>query len=792
MAHLLEDASQPSHIHLDPHLGHSLFGIACLIEGEDCDDSVLEEYTGDNFNTLRTTENWTGSNFAGQQYNYENLPNLSSFNWKEVEPNVPLDKKNIELFRLFWYTAQKTQYFASDDRDGNAVYVNISGATKNFPVSLWANENLRIINESEHLAQDDVTNSGPNVSAEADAMLPHSMKAVAGLYRLFDDAVKIDWPTDHHDYRRTGFTLLKGDMNRKEDVDKIDVALRGNLTQDIVMRPSITDLDNNGYQDVVTAIHDLSDVKSTEFIAVEKNKKYGFIPQNEQKWRANLSGGSTLLPVTLGNIDSDSRKEVIIALRNGTIRVLDISADGKAATEKWAYSLPEKNSTFAGSASVELGGGSAVADIDLDGVNEIILTDKAISIGAYDWPGEVYVIDGSGGSYKKKFNYTFGNGGAFASVSVANIDDDDNPEIIVPGYYGINVFDYNSSAPNNLTLKWSNNDGFIKGSAVIYDVDRDNEYELIYVTTNATCSSFKKCTNKLFIRDAKTGNNESNSPINLDPYRAEVTPAVANLDSDSQAEIVISVRNTKTSELGKIIAYDSSTLQQSWSYDDNGNLKTSFVAPDIADMDNDGKYNILFAENNGTDVYILNEDGTELFRYNFTAFVDSALAIADTDYDGVAEIALKRSGSPIGLLSVATSFNQQPTINAISNITGIAGNLLQINATGEISGTDPNQNDTLTFFYSSPFNESGQWQTTVNDTGNYSILVEVSDGNLSASTFVDVILFNETTVLQNNFTDNSNQKILNFSSAGNITIQIRIPKEAAILYSKIKMKGEAP
>ena len=216
MAHLLEDASQPSHIHLDPHLGHSLFGIACLIEGEDCDDSVLEEYTGDNFNTLRTTENWTGSNFAGQQYNYENLPNLSSFNWKEVEPNVPLDKKNIELFRLFWYTAQKTQYFASDDRDGNAVYVNISGATKNFPVSLWANENLRIINESEHLAQDDVTNSGPNVSAEADAMLPHSMKAVAGLYRLFDDAVKIDWPTDHHDYRRTGFTLLKGDMNRKE------------------------------------------------------------------------------------------------------------------------------------------------------------------------------------------------------------------------------------------------------------------------------------------------------------------------------------------------------------------------------------------------------------------------------------------------------------------------------------------------------------------------------------------------------------------------------------------------
>jgi len=119
VAHLLEDASQPSHVLLDPHLIHS--------DASALDDSILEEYTSDNFPTLRSTQNWTGSNFRGQQYNYENLPNMSGFNWDEVDPPSAIDRQNIELFRLFWYTAQKTQYYASDDVDGNNVYYTIDG-----------------------------------------------------------------------------------------------------------------------------------------------------------------------------------------------------------------------------------------------------------------------------------------------------------------------------------------------------------------------------------------------------------------------------------------------------------------------------------------------------------------------------------------------------------------------------------------------------------------------------------------------------------------------------------------
>lgn len=74
------------------------------------------------------------------------------------------------------------------------------------------------------------------------------------------------------------------------------------------------------------------------------------------------------------------------------------------------------------------------------------------------------------GTGTNQTSYIVGNGGAYASVSVANIDSDDYPEIVVPTRYGIKVLDYNPST-NTLTEKCSNTHGLIEGSMVIYDVD---------------------------------------------------------------------------------------------------------------------------------------------------------------------------------------------------------------------------------------------------------------------------------------------------------------------------------
>ena len=105
IVHLLEDATVPAHVHLDCHLPPLAFNFPCG------DDDALEEFTANTF------QSFDGSSYQGQHYYYEKLPNLNGFDWSTVDANTNY-KNFIELFRLFWFTAQRTQYYASNDMDG--------------------------------------------------------------------------------------------------------------------------------------------------------------------------------------------------------------------------------------------------------------------------------------------------------------------------------------------------------------------------------------------------------------------------------------------------------------------------------------------------------------------------------------------------------------------------------------------------------------------------------------------------------------------------------------------------
>ncbi len=768
VAHLLEDAAQPSHVHNDPHAGHWYSG----------GTSILEEHTGDN------VDSYSGDGLT--QYDYDNL--IDSFDWSTVEPTErPSDLRNKELFRLFWYTAQKTQYWASDDKDGNIVYTEIDGDTQNWQCSgtgdlnLWADDG--------YTSCGDFISSGldsSNVEQEANATIPHAMKSVAGLYKLFWDAVHIDWPTENHDYRRTGFTLLKGDLAKEEDIENqmdffLDAA-EGDIEQ--VVKPSIADLDGNGKMDMVVLVHKTTFNTFTNIYGIEKQEKwYGDKVVN--KWGTyQIEGGedgAIYFPPTLADIDGDGKKEIITGTRNGTVYAYDF--DNGVLTEKWKYHLETRSDGV--NQVLQFNGGSAVVDIDLDGDMEIIIAD--LEDNDPDWPGVVYVLNGDTGT--NETSYIVGNGGAYASVSVANLDSDDYPEIVVPTQFGIIVLDYNPST-GKLTEKCSTTDAYLWGSAVIYDVDRDNDYEIIYVTSSTPCAAGKTCENKLHVIDPLNNCNEYNGnfPISFTDI-PRPTPSVANLDSDSNMEIIIALEESIPDGLGSIKAIDAVSGVVQWTYNASNTLHPGFVSPNIADIDNDGNYNIILGENDGSTVYVLDNDGSLLFDYEVVGFMDNGLAIADLDGDGMAEIAFKRAASPETVFVSVSAKNTQPDISVDDNVTAIAGNLIDI--TSLVSATDSEGNN-IEFFYSSPFNSSGLWQTNVNDTGNYSILVEASDGNLSTHQFVDVIVFNETTKVENTFSDSSTSKLLNYTQAGNLTVTLRLPKNATVIYSKLKMEGMAP
>ena len=725
VAHLLEDAAVPEHMHLDCHPGSELISWTCDASSGDNgnDDSSLEKYTA-NPSIFQT---YKGSDYSNQQYDYDNL--IPNFDWSQVEPTKGTQKQNIELFRLFWYTAQKTQYFASDDVDRDFDYTNLNGNTQNWDYNsltdnnLWKNEsytNSNFITQSQ-LAIDDPTNNGQYVQAVANATIPHAMKAVAGLYRLFDDAVKVDWPYFHHDLRRTGFTLLKGDLYSASDATEVSYTVGSSIDAGHLAKPSIADLDNNGKQEVVVATSNSSG--NGKIYSMER-EFWSYTP----KWEKTVGEQITAAP-SLKNIDSDDQKEVVFGLPNGTIFIYD----GKTGTEQNRYYVEEKYVPRLGFYYQGQIRQTAVEDIDLDGDEEIIFAESHPTI--YDFPGEVYILSKN---LEPEGKYKIGNGGANGALSIANIDNDDYPEIIIPAQFGgIYVLDYNP-AINNLSLKWSNSDSRIEGAPAIADVDRDNEYELIYTTSSYSwgCTQVT-CYNKTYIRDALTGNLEKS--ISLNGY-ARVTPTIANLDSDSNLEIVITVHKNYGGYPAKIECYDAVTGNacSGWPYTDNNNLEMDYISPNIVDINNDNVNDILILTEANEAVFLEN-DGTELFSFNIVGNVNSAPAIGDIDNDGRAEIAVRRSGSEV--ISDFTSTNRMPILNNISNISAVEGDLIFLNSTGEITATDYN-NNSLTFYYSSPFNESGYWQTDCDSAGNYSVLIEVSDGNLSDWQYIIVEINN--------------------------------------------------
>ncbi len=374
VVHLLEDATVPAHTHLDPH--------GTLASGEDVPligDDAFEEYSAIAF------KSYLGIDYSGKQYNYENLPNTENFNWSSVEPK---DKRFIELFRLFWYSSQKSQFQASDDADGNSKYRRLSDDMLYDLPNLWLDINVTIVSNKTSLIDDDnnTNNNGTDINHITNATLPHAMRAVAGLYRLFWDTVhSYDWPTSHHDNLRNAYTILKGDMQSAAHIDNYNLYMTNGSSQEFVIRTSIADIDGNGYMEAVSIGHEKIDPNETngKIFTFERNLRFNTCPsffpfcwRDERKWLIDLHR-IILYPPTIGNIDGTTQKEVIVPTRNGTLRVLNVSTDGKTVYDKWQYLTVPKFSTFSGNNHTAELSGSAIADIDLDGNPDIVIVDSA-------------------------------------------------------------------------------------------------------------------------------------------------------------------------------------------------------------------------------------------------------------------------------------------------------------------------------------------------------------------------------------------------------------------------------
>ncbi|HEY7175811.1 MAG TPA: hypothetical protein VH442_12920, partial [Micromonosporaceae bacterium] len=171
VAHLLEDLTVPAHVHDVRHDPAAiLLGAPEPFEG--FVGSEYERGAGADYRALATR--------AGRDYRYEALPGIDrqvAFSWTDVHPEP------TPLFELFWYTAQRTQYYATGGttfaRPGDAGRYRrwTDDGIAQFEPSLWDIDAIDPVGDPAAVSA--------SLAEMSDVLVPHALRAVAGLYRLF-------------------------------------------------------------------------------------------------------------------------------------------------------------------------------------------------------------------------------------------------------------------------------------------------------------------------------------------------------------------------------------------------------------------------------------------------------------------------------------------------------------------------------------------------------------------------------------------------------------------------------
>ncbi|MBI2549431.1 S8 family serine peptidase, partial [Candidatus Woesearchaeota archaeon] len=131
-------------------------------------------------------------------------------------------------------------------------------------------------------------------------------------------AFQLDWPTYQHDNRRTGFTLLKGDMQNSKDVEQLDFLFLVGGNEDLFSRSVVSDMDNDGdLETVFFSVYGTPEHPEGWLFVIETDKEGKILREN--KIGELFVGDAANGPPVVANTDGDAEKEIVVGLANGTV-----------------------------------------------------------------------------------------------------------------------------------------------------------------------------------------------------------------------------------------------------------------------------------------------------------------------------------------------------------------------------------------------------------------------------------------------------------------------------------------
>lgn len=259
-------------------------------------------------------------------------------------------------------------------------------------------------------------------------------------------------------------------------------------------------------------------------------------------------------------------------------------------------------------------GQSAAGDIDKDGKPELVF-------GCYRNDSCIYALNGENGSLLWKYN---AHGSAEGCNDVAmllyDMDKDDTLEVIAPGSCNPKTF---CLAGKTGAVKWAAPTAGSDSPPTLADLDNDGKAEILHGGFDGRV----RCLNSEDGSQAWMKTVFSNSWV-------QTAPTIVDLDGNGQLDFVVGTW-AFSPDTSRIYAYRGNDQSLMWSKPADDYI---YHGTAVADIDKDGKPELVIGDYNGK-LYALNaEDGSPCWTYQASVYIGAPATIADINQDGNCEV----------------------------------------------------------------------------------------------------------------------------------------------------------
>ena len=258
-------------------------------------------------------------------------------------------------------------------------------------------------------------------------------------------------------------------------------------------------------------------------------------------------------------------------------------------------------------------GQSAIGDIDQDNKYEIVF-------GCFRNDSMIYTLNAEDGTLHWKYNTGgLAEGCNDVAALLYDVTGDGYNEVIVPSSCNPITYCFNGS---NGALIWQTATRGSDSPPVIADLDLDGNYEILH----GEFGGWVRCIN------AASGITKWELLVDADSW-VQTAPTIVDINQDGTLDFVVATWGFSNNS--RMYAYNGITRELLWSIPMEDVV---YHGTAVADLDNDGKPELVIGDYSGK-LHVINaEDGSYAWNYQTDYYIGAPAVIGDLNGDGHCEI----------------------------------------------------------------------------------------------------------------------------------------------------------